>query len=90
MIPASEYVAPEPRECEGTGPAIGWEFIDPHGYSLDRRTRWVTQRTLQAVGTGVLFAWRLCITTCLQCFANAGNATHWTAHQSARIGQGAQ
>ncbi len=95
MIAVADYVAPEPREPEEGVASPAWELIDMGGVEI--RRRWVTQRTLQAVGTGAIVT--------LATERNGGGWWHSTFHihrcgscavsalvradQSARIGFGA-
>ncbi len=93
MIPASEYVAPERRVPEVSTIEGNWEFVGRYsGYAT--RTRWVTQRTLQAVGTGWLFGhWFFPMRWLAFPLIEAKPYSFdwfakWSAKQSARIGFG--
>jgi hypothetical protein len=89
---ASEYVEPE-RVHEEYRNAPGWEYEDPQTdcITLPRRTRWSTQTTNQAVGTGVLVGspWWVHWSACWAC-ETLGGPSGLRAVQSACIGRGAQ
>jgi hypothetical protein len=55
-VSAVDWVRPEPREADSCWVETGIEFeVRCHFGDFGRRTRWNTQRTLQAVGTGALW-----------------------------------